>query len=304
MASDQIDIIPSHRINRVKWDQCISSCSNDILYAHSYYLDHLAENWHGIVVNNYDGVMPVPWRKKLGIRYCYDVPFIQQLGYFTAGNIHADQLTGTFFSFIRYGHYNFNYSNCEVAGMPGVKSTTNLVIDLTDNKTIATNFTNGFSQGLQRAAANDLRYSNATPGEAIDLFRKLHSDLPIAEADYKNLMLLTEFLLTGHKCTARKIVNAGGQTLSIVLLLKDERRLYNIINAVTAEGRKTEANYLLYSKIFSEFSGKGLLIDLEGSELPGVKSFYKKMGAIDQPYFRMHINNLLFPLNLMKRTSK
>ena len=128
-----------------------------------------------------------------------------------------------------------------------------------------------------------------------------HTLKNISANDYKKLTALTKVLLLQNKCVARKIIDKNGQILSIVLLLKDKSRLYNIINATGSEGRKTEANYFLYAKLFDEFAGKGLLFDFEGSELPGVKSFYKKLGAIDQPYFRMKINNLPFPLQLIKR---
>src|SRR5215210_5206946 len=81
MAS-AIEIIPSHKINRSKWDACITNSSNALIYANSFYLDTMTDNWQGIVVNDYDCVMPVPWRKKIRVKYCYDVPFIQQLGWF------------------------------------------------------------------------------------------------------------------------------------------------------------------------------------------------------------------------------
>ncbi len=305
MPSPQIDIIPSHQINKDRWDDCINRSENNLIYAHSYYLDTLADEWHGIVVDDYECVIPVPWRKKFGIRYCYDVPFIQQLGYFNTSDIDHTIFINAFCKFIKYGHYNFNYSNNGIANIPGVKKVTNFIVDLMDKDTIAKNFTKGFMQSLQNASRKDLVYSTAIPGEAIEMSRHLYShDLKnITKADYRNLTRLTEFLSQQNNCVARKIINKNGLTISIALLLKDEKRLYNIINATNDEGRKTEANYLLYSQIFNEFAGKGLLLDLEGSELPGVKSFYKKFGAIDQPYYRMYTNNLPFPLKLMKPSS-
>lgn len=302
MPSDQIDIIPSHRIDKEKWDACIDRSINSLLYAHSYYLDGLADNWHGIVLNDYDCVMPVPWRKKLGIRYCYDVPFIQQLGYFSNKEIDSAILINAFAGFIKYGHYNFNYYNKAIAGHPSVKATTNLIIDLADKETIASHFTKGFTQSLRNAHGYDLSYVPAYVEEAIEIYKDHYGDQikNISESDYKNFLQLANKLLLQNKCLSRKIINKEGHILSIALLLKDEKRLYNIINAITKEGRKTEANYFLYEQICNEFAGKGLLLDLEGSELTGVKSFYKKLGAVDQPYYRMHINNLPFPLKLFR----
>ena len=66
----EISIVPSYKIDRKKWDACITKSSNGLIYASSLYLDHLADNWSGIIANDYDTVMPVVWRKKMGIRYC------------------------------------------------------------------------------------------------------------------------------------------------------------------------------------------------------------------------------------------
>lgn len=303
MSSHHPIIIPSYQIDKKKWDDCILKSANSLIYGYSYYLDVLADNWHGIVVNDYECVMPVPWRKKMGIRYCNDVPFIQQLGYFsTIDNIDHNALLNIFFKFIKYGHYNFNYNNNAMADLQQIKSATNFIIELTDRETITKNLTRGFRQSLQKATGNDLNYLTASPGEAIEMYRRLLKNQlkNITEADYSNLLQLTN-ILSPQNCITRKIINKDGATTSIVLLLKDEKRLYNIINATNEEGRRTEANYFLYTELLFEFAGKGLLLDLEGSELTGVKSFYKKMGATDQPYYRMHINKLPFPLNLIKR---
>ena len=50
---NEIAIIPSYNIDREKWDRCVNDSSNAIIYASSMYLDHLADNWTGIVLNDY-----------------------------------------------------------------------------------------------------------------------------------------------------------------------------------------------------------------------------------------------------------
>lgn len=303
MSAHQIDILPSSQIDRQKWDDCIFKSGNSLIYDQSYYLDALADNWHGVVVNDYDCVMPIPWRKKMGIRYCYDVPFIQQLGYFSINDdFKHTQLIDAFCGFIKYGHYNFNYSNHAIADRAGIKTASNFIIELAGKEVVINNFRKSFKQSLQNSIKHEPAYIPASPAEAIEMHRKLYkSKLKMfRKEDYINFTRLAERLSETGKCLARKIVNKEGHTLSIVLLLKDERRLYNMINVTNEEGRKKEANYFLYGQVFDEFAGKGLLFDLEGSELAGVKSFYKKFGANDQPYYRMHINNLPFPLKLFK----
>src|SRR5688572_19161823 len=109
---NEINIIPSFKIDRTKWDTCISESSNALIYATTMWLDHLADHWSGIVLNDYEAVMPVPWRSKLGVRYCYHVAFIQQLGIF-CGKKNSDEKSflDPLFSICSYGDYPFNFAN-------------------------------------------------------------------------------------------------------------------------------------------------------------------------------------------------
>ena len=38
------------QIDTQKWDQCITNAANGLLYAHSFYLDHMADNWDALVL--------------------------------------------------------------------------------------------------------------------------------------------------------------------------------------------------------------------------------------------------------------
>ena len=53
--------------------------------------------------------------------------------------------------------------------------------------------------------------------------------------------------------------------------------------------------------MIKEFAGKPLLFDFEGSDIQGVKSFYEKFGAVNQPYFHYHHNQLPGILKLLKK---
>ncbi|HEU0112812.1 MAG TPA: hypothetical protein VFQ73_18195, partial [Flavisolibacter sp.] len=62
----RIQYYPGKSINKQAWDKCISNASNGLIYACSTYLDTMSDNWDALVLNNYEAVMPLPWRKKYG----------------------------------------------------------------------------------------------------------------------------------------------------------------------------------------------------------------------------------------------
>jgi rRNA processing protein Gar1 len=48
----------------------------------------------------------------------------------------------------------------------------------------------------------------------------------------------------------------------------------------------------LYDKLIEEFSQSSLVLDFEGSDIPGIADFYKSMGPVNQPYFFVKYNEL------------
>jgi len=303
MAED-IHIIPSQHIDRTKWDQCIATSGNALIYANACYLDFMADNWSGIVLNNYEAVMPVAWRKKMGIRYAYAVPFIQQLGWYGVNNINGALFIGALQSFIQYGDYPFNYSN--VLSAKNIAGANNYIIDLSlPYKTIAANYKGNAINNIKKAGRSNLLYSHADTKKAVTYYQQLYKSKfkDTTEKDFANFNLLTQLLVEKQQAFARQVTdNATGDLLSIALFLKDQSRIYNIMPSITSDGRNRSSNHFLMDNFFNEFSGSGLLFDFEGSDIPGIESFYASFGAVNQPYSKLQkFNRLPFPLNILKR---
>ncbi len=299
----QINIILSQNIDIEKWDGCIRQSNNPVIYAYSYYLNHLADNWSGIVFNDYEAVMPVCWRRKSGIKYSYDVPFVQQLGWFSKNkNLDTALLMENFFSYCKYGDYVFNFNNA--VNITKINLCNNYILPLFDSYlSVSENYKPGLHYSLQKAAKQKLVYMHENIDSPIDIYKALyHAKFShVTEKDFCKFKKLCKFLLQKNAAIARKICNPKNETLAAAVLLKDETRLYNLINCVTEEGRKAEANHFLFDNIFREFAESNLIFDFEGSDVAGIKSFYEKFGATNQPYFRLHFNHLPLPLRLLKR---
>ena len=82
MSSNSIKYLHRDQIDTAKWDECIQQSTNGLLYATSEYLDCITR-WDALVQNDYEAVMPLPWRKKFGFQYLYQPAFCQQLGIFS-----------------------------------------------------------------------------------------------------------------------------------------------------------------------------------------------------------------------------
>lgn len=297
----ELQLLSSEKIDKKKWDECLSNSSNSFIYASSVYLDCMADNWSGIVAGDYAFVMPVPWRKKFGIKYCYSVPFIQQLGIFGKALTESDieACIKLMLQSFKFGDYSFNCSN----KINGGKQHSNYILSLASNyRSTSFFYSEKLKADICKAEKSLLEYKSEKAAEAIDLFRRLYAEkIPdVSPNDYKNFHLLCNKKENENNLIVRK-VSKNENIMAISLLLKDKYRIYNLMSCTTPEGRDLRAGHFLYDNLIKEFSQTGFILDFEGSDIPGVKHFYKSFGAIAQPYYSIHFNKLPFVLRLLKR---
>jgi hypothetical protein len=98
----------------------------------------------------------------------------------------------------------------------------------------------------------------------------------------------------------RQVKDLSGSLLNTSIFFRDERRIYNIMSVSLPAGREKRAHFFLLDQLIMEFAGQDLMLDLEGSELPGVAEFYRKFGTLNQPYSFLKYNHLPFPFRLFK----
>jgi hypothetical protein len=295
-------ILRSHSIDAEKWNACVINADNGLIYSRYEYLNGICDNWDGIVIDDYKAVMALPWRKKIGIKYLYEPAFIQQLGLIGATN---EDVLDKVFEFANYGDVLLNFSNGDIANKVGATHRVNLVIDLSFGyDSISSNYKKDLQQNLKKAQQGEMIMSGETDIKtAFASYKEYYNERfqHISAQDFERAERLCLALSSKGMCFTRKLTNANGELLSIGLFLKDEKRIYNVMNTTTDAGRKSEANHYLIDAVIKEFAQQKLVFDFEGSDLPGVKSFYEKFGAVNQPYFHYHFNKLPFPLRLLKR---
>ncbi len=295
-----ISYIKHSDIDKERWDKRIAESANQLIYAYSYYLDLMSKNWDALILNDYEAVMPLTWNKKFGISYLRQPAFTQQLGIF--GNIFFDEkVTESFINkalkIFPFAEINLNYAN---EYKDGATNKCNLILPLNRSfQEIEKNFRKDFVSKLKN---NNLIYEPANDAESvIELFRENYDHkLRIALNTYHDWFLLCNQLQSRGQILVRKVSTAEGQLISTALFLKDNRRIYYVMSTTLPAGRKQQANYFLLYQTIKEFAEQDLIFDFEGSEIPSIKSFFLKFGAVEQPYPFVKINNLSFPKKLLK----
>ncbi len=295
-------------IDRVQWDACILDAANSLIYAQSSYLDALCQ-WDALVMGDYEAVMPLPRRKKMGIGYLYQPAFTQQLGVFSKNSV-TDETISEFvaaaMSRFKFAEICLNYHNQRgTLKKVNLLQRVNYVLDLGFSyEFIYNNYSSSLKKKLSWIKKFECSYGPYKDfGEMIQLYRNLYGEKmkSVSAEDFRRFVELCRKLNEDQKIICRVAKDTEGNILAALVLLHDGKRIYNIISCITESGKKVHANDFIYDSLFREFSGKPLLFDFEGSDMRGIADFYMKFSPIAQPYPFIKWNYLPAVLQLIKK---
>ena len=284
-------------IERTKWDQCIERSSQQLPYAFSWFLDIASENWSGIVLNDFEAVMPVAWKKKMGIRMIYQPFFTQQLGVF--GTADVKDFLNIIPSHFRYVHTNFNYLNQTDPGDKKFSEQVNLILKIDDNS--ANYFSENCRRNITRSGKNFLNLKNCDEKELISIFRDTRGKniQHLKQKNYDTLQQLIQSFAQRKMCDITGVYDEEHNLLGGAVLVHYKERSIFFFSALTEKGKEKAAMYFLISEFIKKSSGR--ILDFEGSNDPGLQRFYKGFGAYEQNYFSFVNNQLPQPLRLLKK---
>ena len=277
--------------------------SNGLIYARSFYLDTMAEKWSALIQGDYEAVMPLTWNRKFGMSYLFQPPFMAQLGIFDLNKkdpIDAENFIHQAKKHFKFCEIHLNAGNAVREGVPR----TNFILALEKSYSeIHGGYKKRLLENLSEAESNDLHYSKSDDFSATTtLFEKTYgSRFPqVKKRHYLKFLSLCHALVDRDMLLVRQVRDGSGQLLSSSIFFNDSRRIYNIMSVTLKAGRDKRSHFLLIDQLIREFASHPLLLDFEGSELPGVAEFYRKFGSKDCPYPFLRYDLLPFPFNLFK----
>ena len=304
-----MDIIylENNNIDKVKWDDCINNAYNGNIYACSWYLDIVCENWSALVANDYSYVFPLTWRKKTSIKYLYQPPFAQQLGLFSK-NIISPDILEAFLNAIpkdfKLIEINLNKSNKDIPSY--FKKVENTTYELELNNTydeIKRSYSENTTRNIKKALKNEVFLTkNVSPEDIINLFKKNRGrDIDtLKDNEYNVLLKLITYGLSNNcgeiwgtldndkdLCAAAFFIEAKGKTIF----------LFSALNDV---GRNLSAMFLIVDNYIKINAEKPLVLDFEGSNNEKIAHFYKGFGSKKYLYIHINSNKLPYLVNLFR----
>lgn len=294
----KIEYLKHQEIDFVKWDACIQDSLNSYIYAYSWYLDKVSEEWDALIGGDYEYVFPLPYRLKFGVKYIYQPLFTQQLGLFSKSKISA-QLTQDFIDAIpseyKLVDLNFNKYNSVSSHFNPIENV-NVELDLIPEYSI---LKKGYSKNqlrnIKKAGKHNLFIDTAIKPELLSqLFaeNKGH-DLGVFGADQYQVLHRLAYILI-HKGLAQVwgVYSEDNELLGGALFVQSDKRVILLFTGLSSLGKELSAMHFLMDAFIQKFAGSSMVLDFEGSNDPGISRFYMGFGSVMHHYQSVQINRL------------
>ena len=282
----EIKYLRRHEVSDEKWNACLASASNGVIYGYAFYLDAMTDQWDALVMNNYAFVMPLPWRKKWFIHYLYHPFLTAQLGLF--GNGITKEILKAFLEAIpkKFLRWDFSLNGGNLFAVNGYRLYERSDYVLPLHKPYEELY-GAYRENIRRNIKKSLTYGcSIKTGVSIDdiitLTKLQAKDTP--EQDFQNFKSL--FLRLKDKSMAKTygILSAKGDLLASAAFLFSHKRAYYILVGNHPNGRTLGASHALIDAFIKDHAGQDLVLDFEGSDLRNLAFFYSSFGAKEEKY--------------------
>ena len=281
-------------IDAGRWDRCVSESGHGIAFGYSRYLDLMADDWDGLVVGDYEAVLPLPTRRKLGFRYGYPPRFM--------GPNPVYRLPGTIppvMDLLRAAGSALPFSDLQIAASPNEVSIPHSVRrnHLLPLDGAYEELRGGYSATCRNLLSKAHREGMFVDkgGDSEEAIRRAARDGMMegcSRSDLERFNSLCRERTAAGSCFTASAKDREGNPLSMGIFLVAEKRIHYMASWTGEAGRKTGASRLVIDSMVREFAGTGRVLDFVGSDFPGIAAFFEGFGARAVDYVLIRQNRL------------
>jgi hypothetical protein len=293
-----IRIVQRKNIDDERWNSIIAASKHETIYPYTWYMDVSADQWFGLVMGDYECVMPVAIRKKYTIKYVYQPFHNQQLGVYSEKPI-DNEITRMFLHRIRkdflMGNYAFNAGNI-LREEPHyeLSDRINYVLSLNgEYEELYKNFAQNTRRNIRKSCKFDMEISDKISVPEFVEFKKSSNEKRESNAFYQNMERL---LLELKEMDKIKIfaVHLGHEICAAAVFAFSTKRMIYMISASSDLGKEHRAMFHLVDSSIRMYAGEDMLMDFEGSNISSIARFFAGFGAKPEIYQRIMFKRLPF----------
>jgi len=296
-----------NEIDKAQWDVLLLQCSDRLWYMQSWVLDVSCPGWEALMDVEHGAIMPLLWRRKLGVDYLYQPYGMQQQGVFAkAPNAELHR------AFLQEVPSRFKYWDIHVNSSMHVPPLGDLNVEENTNQTLVLDrsidtmraaYSTGHRRNVRKAVeAFPEVFEDLGIPEFVSLFQRTTGSrfASIPEGGLVLLRKLMELAKQKGQCRITS-VNASGAAIAAICFMEWEGRCILLKAAADEAGKEQRAMFRLVDQCIAHHAGSGMILDFAGSNTESVARFNAGFGAVSSVYLHLHRNRLPAPLRWIKR---
>tara|TARA_B110000444_G_C18845694_1_gene601825 strand:+ start:2559 stop:3473 length:915 start_codon:yes stop_codon:yes gene_type:complete len=303
-----IRFIEHQHMDTEKWDACVKRSVNSLPYAFSWYLDIVVPEWDALVLDDYQAVFPLPYKKRLFLKYSFTPFWVQQLGLFYIES-EDRHLLPDFINAIpdsyRFIDLNMNhFASLVPTNEINVIERSNYELRLNRSYSdMESDYSKNLIRNLKKSKQNYLQiFKNDSPKNLINLFKQDKGEQMshLSEFDYQNLDRIMHVAIHKNCGQVLMVYGEGNQLQAGMFLLFGVNRVIFLFSGNSILGRENGAMPFLIDSFFKESANSSFTFDFEGSDDEDLARFYRGFGGENHSYQNLKMNRLPFPLSYFK----
>lgn len=300
-----IRLVKRENLDVEKYNTCIANSLQSRIYAYSWYLDIVAENWDVLILNDFEAVMPLPWKSKLGFKYVYTPFWLLELGVFSENKLDdITSFTNALKEHFKYVNLRLNTSNYKESSINNFSNKQMQKLLLNDDfSTIQNNYRKDRRKDLQKAQKYSLKENWVTNYEPlIRLFKSnVGKRTPyIKDSDYKTLEKLIQYCLNHNKGEIQNVYDIDNNLVASAFFIKNIETATILVSSTDFKNRNNGANTFLIDRAIYKYCSDFKYFHFGGSSIKSIAKYFKSFGAETYCYNQLEINNLPWFVKLFK----
>jgi hypothetical protein len=315
-------LIDRSQISDQHWNAHIRRSQQCVIYAYSFYLDIVCEDWKAIVwpsAQDFMIVMPLPVRKRFGKTVVYQPLFCQFLGLFSLDELTSTQVEAFltslwgYFSYIscyQFNPENFGLLENLMPNFPEFKFVNKRTYWLRLGKgyeEISNKYSKDRRKNLDRSRRVGWAFRERLDiGPLIRLFEENHAPYVPGGVNAKSYRMLQDLFgcLSGRGHAELWYACYNGKVHAGTMFVKSDKKVIYIFNSADDKGRSGNARTAMLDHYFALHAEKSVIFDFESPDIQPIAAFYESFGSEKINYLSIRKNGLPFPLKQIQEMKR
>jgi hypothetical protein len=301
-----INYVKRKDLDVVKYNDCIENAIQSRIYAYAWYLDIAANNWDILVLNAYEAVMPIPWKRKYGIKYISPPLWILELGIFSLDDkTNLEPFLAVLFDTFRFIELRLNSKNKFNFNREYLIEKQFQTLHLgEDYNAIFTQYRKDRKKDIRKAINLDLVEKwDDKPEKLITLFKNNvgKRTANILENDYVILEKLIAICLEKKVGEILSIYDKNTNLVASGFFLKHDSCVTILVSSTDFKNRNNGANTFLINSAIFKYQKNFNAFNFGGSSRKSIAKYFLSFGAKTEEYQQIKYNKLPFLLRFFKK---